>query len=41
MPPSDPIDLTEEARDFLPKTVVDEWLPNEQKSVLFLFQEFG
>ena len=38
MPPDDPIDLTVEPRDLLPQVVVDEWLPSEEESILFLFQ---
>jgi hypothetical protein len=40
MPPDDPIDLTVDPRDLLPQVIVDEWLPNEQESVLYLFQQF-
>ncbi|KAF9791280.1 hypothetical protein BJ322DRAFT_1017812 [Thelephora terrestris] len=35
MPPSEPIDLTVEPRDLLPKVVTDEWLPKEEKSIFF------
>ena len=41
MPPNDLIDLTVDHRDLLPQAIIDEWLPNEDESVLFLFQEFN
>ena len=34
---SDPIDLTVEPKELLPPIVVQEWLPNEEQSILFLF----
>ena len=37
----DPIDLTVDLRDLLPQVIKDEWLPDEEKSVLYLFQEFN
>lgn len=39
--PSDPIDLTVDPKGLLPHIVVNEWLPNEDQSILFLFQEFN
>lgn len=41
MDPESPIDLTVDPREVLPKHVVDEWLPNEHKSIFFLFQGFN
>ena len=41
MPPNDLIDLTVDHRDLLPQAIIDEWLSNEDESVLFLFQEFN
>ena len=41
MPLDDPIDLTVDPRDLLPQVIRDEWLPNEEESVLYLFQEFN
>lgn len=41
MPSDDTIDLTVDPRDLLPQVVINEWLPNENKSLLFLFQEFN
>ena len=38
---SDPIDLTVDPRELLPQAIVDEWLPNEDESVLSLFQKFN
>ena len=38
VPSDDPIDLTVDPRDLLPRVVVDEWLPGERVSILFLFQ---
>src|SRR5882724_10891671 len=35
-----PIDLTVDLKDLLPQVVINEWLPNESKSILFLFQGF-
>ena len=37
---NDPIDLTKDLQDLLPQAVIDEWLPPEHKSILFLFQKF-
>ena len=37
----DPVDLTVDPRDLLPQAVADEWLPNEDESILFLFQKFN
>ena len=34
----DIIDLTVETRSLLPQIVAEEWLPNENQSILFLFQ---
>ena len=34
MPPNDLIDLTVDHRDLLPQAIIDEWLPNEDESVL-------
>jgi len=39
MTPDDPIDLTVDPRDLLPQAIMDEWLPSEEESVLFLFQQ--
>ena len=36
----DPIDLTVDPRDLLPRVIIDEWLPSEDESILFLFQQF-
>ena len=41
MPPDDPLDLTVDHRDRLPQVVVDAWLPSEEESILFLFQQFN
>ena len=41
MQSSNPIDLTVDLGDLLPQAVIDEWLPDENKSILFLFQEFN
>lgn len=40
MQSSDPIDLTIDLKDLLPQVIIDEWLPNENESILFLFQGF-
>jgi len=37
----DLIDLTVDPKDLLPQVVVDEWLPGENESVLFIFQQFN
>ena len=37
----DPIDLTVDPRDNLPQVIKDEWLPDEEESVLYLFQKFN
>ena len=34
---SDIIGLTVDPKDLSPQTVLDDWLPNEEKSILFLF----
>lgn len=39
MPPN-LIDISVDPRDLLPQVIVDEWLPGEEESVLFLFQQF-
>jgi hypothetical protein len=36
----DPIDLTVDPQDLLPRAIVDQWLPGEDKSILYLFQQF-
>lgn len=41
MLPDDPIDLTVDPRDLLLQVIKDEWLPKEQESILFLFQQFN
>ena len=41
MQSSDPIDLTADLGDLLPQVIIDEWLPNEDRSILFLFQGFN
>ena len=41
MSAGDVIDLTVDLKNVLPSAVVDKWLPNEDKSIFFLFQEFN
>lgn len=41
MASDEPIDLTLDLKDLLPQAVLDGWLPDENKSILFLFQEFN
>ena len=36
-----PIDLTVDPKDHLPQVILDEWLPSEEESILFLFQHFS
>ena len=38
MADNEPIDLTVDPRGLLPPVVVEDWLPNEQESILFLFK---
>ena len=40
MSSDDLIDLTVDSRNLFPQVIVDEWLPNEEESILFLFQQF-
>jgi hypothetical protein len=40
MQSNDTIDLTLDLKDLLPQPVVDNWLPDKNKSILFLFQGF-
>jgi len=41
MPPDSPVDLTVGLKDLLPKAVIDDLLPNEDTSILSLFQQFN
>ena len=40
MSSDDLIDLTVDSRSLFPQVIVDEWLPKEEESILFLFQQF-
>ena len=40
MASDEPIDLIVDPKDLLPQAILDGWLPNENKSILSLFQEF-
>ena len=37
---NDPVDLTVDPKDLLPPTVIDIFLPNENRSILYLFQDY-
>jgi hypothetical protein len=41
MSSNDPVDLTVDPKDNLPQAVIDNFLPNENKSILYLFQEYN
>lgn len=41
MQSQDQVDLTPDLSDLLPKVVIDEWLPDENQSILFLFYGFN